>query len=105
MDNKEYYFITVFEEIETDEFGWPDTECGRCLGFYAEKETALRALHENWTDMNETVYDYAVIEGYTEGISNMTGYEQWFKFDADQDGYFEIEKPKETMHFSGWAFG
>ena len=105
MDNKEYYFITVFEKVDKDELGWPDMGCDRCWGFYADKETALRALHENWTDMNETCYNYAVLEGYTEGISHTTGYEQWFKFDKEKDGYFEIEKPEETKPMSGWAFG
>ena len=105
MEDKEYYFITVFEQFGLDELGWPDVGSRRCWGFYSDKDTAIRALHENWTDMNETIYDYAVLEGYTEGISHNTGYEQWFKFDVDKDGYFEIEKPLESRHFVNWAFG
>ena len=104
-NEQEYFFITVFEKIESDELGWPKTGASRCWGFYRNKDTAIQALHENWTDMNETIYDYAVIEGYEEGIANLTGYQQWFKYDREKDGYFEIEKPEASKHFSAWSLG
>ena len=105
MQEQEYYFITVFEQFGVDKLGWPDTGCRRCWGFYCDKDTAIQALHENWTDMNETIYDYAVIEGYTEGIAHSTGYEQWFKFDVEKNGYFEIDKPSGADNFSCWSIG
>lgn len=104
MEDKVYYFITVFERFEADGF-WPDTGCSRTWGFYSDKETAIQALHENWTDMEETVYEYAVLEGFYEGISHGSGYEQWFKFDCERDGYFEIDKPKISEPFCYWALG
>lgn len=99
----EYFFITVFEKMELDELGWPDTGASRCWGFYTDKDTAIQALHENWTNMEETVYKYAVLEGHLEGIAHLTGYQQWFKFDIEKKGYFEIEKPKPAEHFCGWS--
>ena len=66
----------------------------------------VQALHENWTDMWETCYDYAVIEMYKEGISH---YEhrsrQWFKFDQERKGYFEIEEPECVKHVGSFALG
>ena len=55
--------------------------------------------------MEETVYEYAVLEGFYEGISHGSGYEQWFKFDCERDGYFEIDKPKISEPFCYWALG
>ena len=102
---QEYFFITVMERVDTDDLGWADTGDSRCWGFYRDKDTALRALHENWTDMEETIYEYAVLEGYTEGISHLTGYKQFFKFDIQRNGYFEIDLPKGYEHFAGFGIG
>ena len=104
-EKEKYYFITVFEKIEADKLGWPNTGSSRCWGFYRQKDVALQALHENWTDMEETIYQYAVLEEYNEGISHATGYSQWFKFDDEKGGYFEIEEPECAKHFIGWSIG
>lgn len=106
MDERhEYYFITVFERLGIDNDGWTDIGNQRCWGFYADKNTAVDALHENWTDMNETIYGYAVIEGYREGISHYTGYRQFFKYDREKDGYFEIAEPKGYEHYCSFGIG
>ena len=107
MEDKVYWFITVLEYIEEDDLGWPKFGATRCWGFYTDKEVALKALHENWTDMWETCYDYAVLEPYYEGISGIGDKEdrQFFEYDADKDGYFEIDEPSEVRHVVGFAFG
>ena len=104
-EHHEYYFITVFEHIAMDENGWTDSGRTRCWGFYTDKETALQALHENWTDMWETMYDYAIIEGYHEGISHYTGYRQFFKYIPERNGYFEIDEPKSYEHYCNFGIG
>lgn len=106
MDNsKEYYFITVFEKLDLDNLQWPDVGNSRCWGFYVDKDKAFEVVKENWTDLNETIYDYAIIESYGEGISNYTGFRQFFKFDYDGKCYNEIEEPEGYEHFSGFALG
>ena len=41
----------------------------RTWGFYADKETALKAARENWSDLREgAYYKYVVVEGLPEGI-------------------------------------
>ena len=102
---QEYYFITVFERLDITDLGWPCVGCERCWGFYTDKNTAFRAVHDNWTDMEETIYEYAVIEEYHEGISNFTGYRQFFRFDRDKDGYVEIDEPEAYKHFCSFAIG
>lgn len=108
--NNEYltvYFITVFEKVVKEEPGWPYFGASRVWGFYSNRDVAVRALHENWTDMHETVYDYAVIEGYDEGISHAhdPAEAQWFKWDEDRHGYFEIERPEAVVGFGSWSLG
>lgn len=104
-DQKVYYFITVFEKLDIDEYGYPDTGSRRCWGFYCEKDTAFQALHENWTDMEETVYEYAVIEGYHEGISHYIFHRKFFKFDRERNGYFEIDEPEGYEYYCSFSIG
>lgn len=41
----------------------------RTWGFYSDKETALKAARENWSDLREgQYYKYVVVEGLQEGI-------------------------------------
>lgn len=100
-----YYFITVFEKLDIDYNGNPDIGSSRCWGFYADKETAFQAVHENWTDMEETVYKYALIEGYHEGISHYTGFRQFFKYDINKNGYFEMDEPNGYEHTCCYGIG
>ena len=92
MDEQKYYFITVFEKLELDKLGWTDTGYNRTWGFYTDKERAFQCVHENWTDLEETIYHYALIEEYTEGIGHCTGYRQWFKYHFEKKGYVDIDE-------------
>lgn len=100
------WFITVFEKVVPTNNGWPEFGAQRTWGFYAEREIAVKALHENWTDMHEYCYDYAVLEKFDAGISHYVfGSSQWFKFDDESEGYFEVEEPECVKHFCGFALG
>lgn len=107
MNNKIYWFITVFTNCEEDDLGWPKIGSSRCWGFYSNKEDALNTLHENRTDLWETCYDFAVLEPYYEGISGYCFKEsrQFFEYDIEKNGYFEIDEPKEMKHVVGFAIG
>lgn len=101
------YFITVFEKLESapNGAGFPETGCQRTWGYYSDKETALKAVHENWTDMWEFCYNYALIEEIDEGICALYDWRQWFKFDRKRNGYFEIEEPDFMKHYANFAIG
>ena len=107
---KEYetmWFITVFEKVDRDEQGWPALGATRTWGFYSDRSVAIKALHENWTDMHEGLYNYAVIEGYDEGICHCHNPDEtkWFKWDEEMEGYREIERPEVVDNFSDFAIG
>ncbi len=99
------WFITVFEKCEINEYGFPDYGSMRTWGYYSNHETALKALHENWTDMWETFYDYAVLEKIGEGISPCCEHVQWFKFIRDANGYYEMKMPHMYDHWGNFALG
>lgn len=105
MENKSYWFITVMRKLEKNSKGFLETGCTRCWGFYSNKEDALNTLHENRTDLWETIYDYAVLEEYHEGISNSTMKRQFFKYNMEKDGYFEIEEPECVTNVCDFALG
>ena len=100
-----YWFITVMERIEPNERFYADFGDQRCWGFYSNKQDALNTLHENRTDLWETIYNYAVLEEYYEGISNHTMNRQFFKYDREKDGYFEIDEPECVKHLCSFAIG
>ena len=100
-----YWFITVMEKIEKDPKYLFNLGSTRCWGFYTNKQDALNALHTNATDMWETIYDYAVMEEYFEGISGYGFERQFFKYDREKDGYFEIETPNFMRHYCAFAIG
>ena len=106
MDYKreKFYFITVFQKLPPNN-GHFDVGAYRCWGFYKDRETAAKALHENWTDMTEYLYNYAVLEEYYEGLCGCTGNRQFFKYDAKKKGFFEIKEPDSLKHIGSFSIG
>ena len=100
------WFITVFEKIEPVDNDYPEFGWQRTLGFYLDHKAAIQALHENWIYMSAYDCDYAVIEKFNEGL---LGYVfdsiQWFKFDRERKGYFEIDAPECVKDFGSFALG
>ena len=103
MKDKIYWFITVFRNFDP-KYGTVDS---RTWGFYSNKEDALKVLNENCTDIWETIYDYAVLEAYNEGISayNFEEGRQFFKYNQELDSYKPIEEPEEVKHYASFAIG
>ena len=99
------WFITVMEKIDCDNLGWPSFGNKRTWGFYSDRTDAVRALHYNVTNMHEGCYDFAVMEEYDEGISGYTGNCQWFEYDKERNGYFEIDKPYNVRNVGSFALG
>ena len=102
------YMVTVI--------GFPggDTEKAprsRCWGYYLDKETAIRSIKENWTDIFEMAYyQYAVIESLPSGVCSYAEEEAWFGVTYPQGVRgdacaVEIEKPKFSESIGNWCLG
>ena len=104
--DKIYWFITVFEKFD-NKWGIKNS---RTWGFFSNKEDALNILRNNYTDLWETVYDYAILEPYYEGIS---GYDfdtprEWFMYNETMGGYLPLDlekEPEEVKYYVGFAIG
>ncbi len=95
-----YYFITVFERY--DDRGPHNM---RCWGFFDSFSPAHAAIRYNRTDKWETVYDYAVVEEYYQGISGYN-FRRWFyKYNQERNEYESIDEPKELKHYVSFALG
>ena len=93
-------------EIERIPSGYNNLGSRRVWGYYMDKNDAIEALHFNMTDLNETLYEYACLEAFEEGISHPVFDEtQWFKFDHTANGYFEIETPARESNTCCRAMG
>lgn len=83
-----------------------DYGCSSTCGWFFDREDAIEALHKNATDMWETCYNYAVIEQARQGVCTcaVIGSAQWFKYDIDRNGYFEIVTPEIVEDIWGFVF-
>ena len=99
------YFITVFDKVEPSEIFYAEFGDQRTWGYYPEHQMAVNALHENRTDLHEGCYEYALIEKIGPGICAHCEERQWFKWDKEKRGYFEIEEPECVKHLVNFAIG
>jgi hypothetical protein len=123
MFKKKYYFIAsvrVYKEkwpegtknYKGEDAGGKEYEQheSRCWGFYTSKKKAIKAVEENWTDMNEAgYYPYVVIESATEGLLTVVNNPEdtiWFKAiykDKEFIKYEITEQPEFAKGFVGWT--
>lgn len=82
------YFVLTREEEDFKELS------GGAWGYYWNLEDAIDALHRNVTDMHETIYPYAIIERLDHGLFPVPKARYWFAWDAEKEGFYEIEKPE-----------
>lgn len=77
---KKYYFISSVRQYTTD--NGTGLEDSRCWEFYKSKKKAIKAVENNWTDMNEDgYYPWVVIEPIEEGLLSiyLPNDVMWFK--------------------------
>ena len=97
------FFITSFEHLPDKKY--LHTGDTRTFGYFDDREKAVRSLHENWCDMHECLYRYAVIEEIGQGIHPDVQSRTFFEYDKERNGFFEIEEPKEVKHVCNFALG
>lgn len=65
----------------------------RC-GFFTDRETAFKAVYENWCDIHNGKYDVAWIECITPYIIAWSTECVWFKWNEEKGGYIEAKAPE-----------
>jgi len=99
------FYITCFEKIEINKNDWTDIGAQRTFGYYSDKATTFKAVKENWCDLFEYLYEYAVIENIPEGIHPMCEERWFFKFNQKTREFEPIEEPIEFEHLINFALG
>lgn len=131
FDNRTVWFVATVrdakQEVEDcikEAKGLPkdykyENHDSRTWGFYYDLGKALKAVHENWTDMNEAgYYDYAVIEPHDVGllgVEKAVSNTLWFKAEYEErktdkgtpykccTRYVECSTPSWAEHTVGWC--
>jgi hypothetical protein len=98
MKIKTIFTVTVIEGLDL-------RSEKRCMGYYNKFKDANNVVINNMTDINETMYDYAVIEEFVEGLYPDTKSIHYYKFNESSEKYEEIERPKEWNQICNWGIG
>jgi len=98
---KSHYFLTVVH-IRKD-----NTTDTRCWGYHEDLELIRQCLRDNYSDFHETMYDYAVIEEHImDPFAISTGFQEWWKFDFDKEGYRPLNDiPEFARQIVHWGIG
>ena len=80
--------------------GWPDTGGENYMGFYYELDTAIKAMNENWLDIQEYCFRAGFILCRFPGLYYSAGKESrmYFLWDENKRGFFEAEEPQIFKH-------
>ena len=76
----------------------------RTWGWLSSLKEAKKCIRENWGDLYEGEYSYAVIEEVAEGILIMPGREWWYQWEGtwEKGKYKQGKKPKEYEGVCGF---
>ena len=76
-----------------------DIESMECVGYYQDFDYAKDTLVTNQLDINETIYNYAMIEEIRNGLYADNVRRWWFKFDYEKGIYEECEAPEQCKNY------
>jgi len=75
----------------------------RTVGWYQSLRRAKDTVEDNYCDIHETIWEYAIIEKLGRGLYPEVINEYWFQW---QNGkYVEIPKPEGLRDLCNWAIG
>ena len=93
------YFITTIQ------FKNNKLEDSRCVGYFKTFEEAEHIVINNIGDIEETIYNYCVIENIPEGIYKYDQNAKWYKFNDLDEVYEPCEIPEKLDKYVGFALG
>lgn len=101
------FAIMVATNLELDNEKFPYFGDSSLIGYYTDKDVAFERIQENACDINETCYDYVLIEQIQEGLFHPATSDSrwWFKYNTELKQYEEIPEPPFLRHFCGFTIG
>ena len=110
-DNPSVFFLTVFSGLKqipvvSRKTGEPVMErMSRTWGWFASFAEAYRIVAGNITDIEERLYDYALIEQVPAGISAMNTRRWWWKWDDEPGQWLKSVQPEDMNSMLGLSIG
>ena len=93
----------IYHKPECDvKSGFPDTGSFENMGFYYELDTAIKAMNENWCDIQETVFYAGFVFCRFPGLYNSVVKDAriYFLWDKEKKGFFEAKEPAIFEHIA-----
>ena len=102
---KTHYFLTVMDTKIYDD-GSEGYKSTRCWGYDESFDRLVEALENNYTDIHECTYDWAVVEEHIMSFFAVpTGRFQWFKWNEEKEGYEQCDPPEWSHGIISWGIG
>lgn len=99
---KKIYVILCMSKLEQNpRTKFPDFGSESIMGWYEDKDTAFERVRTNACDINETCYDYAIIEEVEQGLYPASMNRWFFEYKKDKGEYIQIEEPSFMYGFCG----
>ena len=107
------YLITLLQKLDEvvsrigKKTGIPDFGCSRVVGYYFTYDDARDAVVNNYGDIHETIYHYALIEKVRPGLYQgaTSDSRSFFAYNLAKDMYDPIEEPEFLSHIAGIGIG
>ena len=91
------FFITTIDSKHDDI---------RCVGYYKDFDTAKDVVINNNCDINETCYDFCIIENVPEGLYRYDYNPVWFRWNSETEHYEVIDYvPEQYKGEIGFSVG
>lgn len=106
MKKQKIYTILTFEKLEQNAITkLPELGSERLVGWYSDFEKAEADVCNNACDINETCYQYALIEECTEGLYQYIPHRWLYEYDKATDTYNPIEEPDFMKIYTNFTIG
>lgn len=94
-------------DVTTGQVIYHQQAAHRRFGYFVDKTTVVRAVRENWGDLQEHLYSYCVVEFLPEGSHPFPDEQDrtWFKWDSGNQKWAPCEQPAVFDSFAGFALG
>ncbi len=100
------YAVMVMTDLTYDgNAKCPEFGSSRLVGWYPEFEVANSAVTGNVCDINETCYQYALIEECEVGLYHPAYKRWWYEYDREKEEYVQIDEPDFIKGFCGFTIG
>lgn len=105
------YLVATIKDIQTPtearqvgNYGMANIFETRVVGYFLTLEEAKKCIKNNWCDIHENYYKYAVIEDVAPGLyRSIESKPLWFRW--TKTGYRPIQKPGQISQIFGFTIG